>query len=69
MKKQQKKEKVADVGRRGFLKGAAATGGAAALVAGTGALAAEQDVAAGKAPSHGYRDSEHIRDYYKTARM
>ena len=31
MKKQQKKEKVADVGRRGFLKGAAATGGAAAL--------------------------------------
>ena len=69
MKKQQQKEQVADVGRRGFLKGAAATGGAAALVAGTGALAAEQDVAAGKAPSHGYRESGHVRDYYKTARM
>ena len=69
MKKQQKKGKVADVGRRGFLKGAAATGGAAALAAGTGALAAEQDVAADKAPSHGYRESGHTRDYYKTARM
>ena len=69
MKKQQQKEQVADVGRRGFLKGAAATGGAAALVAGTGALAAEQDVATRKAPSYGYRESGHVRDYYKTARM
>ena len=69
MKKEQQKEKVADVGRRGCLKGAAAPGGAAVLVSGTGALAAEQDVAVGKAPSHGYRESGHVRDYYKTARM
>ena len=68
MKKKDRKEGT-DAGRRGFLKGAAASGGAAALVAGTGALAAEPSTAASPAQGGGYRESGHVRDYYKTARL
>ena len=58
-------------GRRRFLKEMATAGGAAALAATAGSAAAavpSQEVASG-AERSGYRESPHVRQYYKTARM
>jgi hypothetical protein len=60
--------------RRGFLKGLLVTGGAAAL-AGSAADAASvglEDPTLAEAPRtgpEGYRETEHIRDYYRSARI
>lgn len=67
-KKQSPKEKSV-VGRRAFLKGAAAAGGAAVLATGESAVAATENVSVGSASGSGYQESGHIRDYYKTARL
>jgi hypothetical protein len=57
--------------RRKFLfsLSAGSAGAAAAAVAGTGAIAivATQPTDADK--SSGYRETEHVRDYYRTARI
>jgi nitrous oxide reductase len=67
-KKKSPKEKSV-VGRRAFLKGAAAAGGAAVLATGESAVAASESVSVGSAGSAGYQESGHIRDYYKTTRL
>jgi hypothetical protein len=67
-KKQLPKEQSA-TGRRAFLKGAATAGGAAALAASTGAVAATDQNSPGASADTGYRESGHIRDYYKTTRL
>ena len=57
--------------RRDFLKGVVITGGAAALGLGAAPAPAVQGDAAGsdpRAPS-GYRETRHVRDYYRSARM
>ncbi|MFL6648089.1 MAG: twin-arginine translocation signal domain-containing protein [Sulfurifustis sp.] len=58
--------------RREFLKGALAGSGAAVLAAVGGNAAAapvpKQDaIPKPKQESQGYRETEHVRDYYKTA--
>jgi len=58
--------------RREFLKGAVAAGGAAAVVVSTGSTAAitSEKVAVANPieQEKGYRETQHIRDYYNTAR-
>jgi len=56
--------------RRDFLKGAAATGGAVAIVAATGqaAVAEQTEVTAEPKKSKGYQETQHVRDYYNSAR-
>lgn len=58
--------------RRGFLKGMAAAGGAAALGVWSGSTAANtaQTPAAQEASPEpkGYRVTQHVRDYYRVAR-
>ncbi len=58
-------------GRRAFLKASAAAGVAAALL--PGVAAAVDEPAAGPAPGQvekkGYRESRHVLDYYKAARL
>lgn len=61
------KGKVERSARRNFLKGAASAGGAAALMAGGKALAAEPATGEAKKGSAGYQESAHVREYYKTA--
>lgn len=58
--------------RREFLKGAVAAGGAAAVVAATGSNAAvaveEVETASLDKKAKGYQETQHIRDYYNSAR-
>lgn len=58
--------------RREFLKGAVAAGGAAAVVVSTGsttALASEEVKTVSKSnKAKGYQETQHIRDYYNSAR-
>ena len=65
MEKKNSQEVVAD--RRGFLKGSAVSVVAAgvAVVAGKSAVADEVDVTSGA----GYRETEHVKTYYETARF
>jgi hypothetical protein len=63
------KNAAAKVDRRGFLKQAGrviGTAGAAATIGGADALAKSDD-ALGEAA--GYRETEHVRTYYKLARL
>ena len=56
--------------RRDFLKGAATAGGAVAVVAVTGGKAmavTEEKNTEIKPRSSGYRETQHIRDYYRSA--
>jgi len=61
--------------RRTFLKGVAAVGGATAVAVAGGAAVA--DVSSEKAPkaeakspeSKGYRETDHIREYYRLAQL
>lgn len=67
------RRKVADSGRRKFLKGVAVAGGAAAVTAGARA-AVETETAAAPAQSQasgsrGYRVTPHIAKYYEKARF
>jgi hypothetical protein len=58
--------------RRTFLKKLAVAGGATAAVtiAGRSAIAApEEDAAVEEAKPRGYRETPHIRTYYRTARL
>lgn len=57
--------------RRAFLKGAAAAGGAVTVAAAAGALAAAPETALpdADAATKGYRETDHVRSYYKTAAM
>ena len=59
-------------GRRDFLRKMAVAGGSAAVVAASGkAVAGSVDEAAAQSsdrPASGYRETEHVRAYYRTAR-
>lgn len=56
--------------RRNFLKTLAAAGGATAAVAISGqAAATEPDLAAEATEDRGYRETPHIRNYYRTAKL
>ncbi len=68
IKKQSPKEQSVTT-RRAFLKGAASAGGAAALAASTGSAAYEISGPAEASAGTGYRESGHIKDYYKTTRL
>jgi hypothetical protein len=68
IKKQLPKEESVTT-RRAFLKGAASAGGAAALVASTGSAAHETQGPAEASVGTGYRESGHIKDYYKTTQL
>jgi ferric-dicitrate binding protein FerR (iron transport regulator) len=68
IKKQLPKEESVTT-RRAFLKGAASAGGAAALVASTGSAAHETQGPAEASAGTGYRESGHIKDYYKTTQL
>ena len=57
----QKQAAAHAVGRRDFLKGIAAAGGATAL---TAVFASRLEPAV----SRGYHETDHIRDYYRTLR-
>ncbi|MDH5182816.1 MAG: twin-arginine translocation signal domain-containing protein [Gammaproteobacteria bacterium] len=56
--------------RREFLKDAAAVGGAVALGMATGEATASvvTPVEAKKTGNQGYHETQHVRDYYKSAR-
>ncbi len=58
-------------GRRDFLKTLAAAGGATAAVAISGQAAAspEQAPASAANEERGYRETPHIRKYYRTAKL
>ncbi len=63
-------EKPVDAARRGFLRKAGLASGAAAAAVATPAMAqppaespAQQDI------QRGYRETEHVRAYYDTARI
>ena len=72
MDKDKDKDKAVDPTRRGFLRAAGGAGalGALAVVAGQApaAEAVAVPVAAAPAQQLGYRETEHIRTYYRTAR-
>lgn len=61
----------ADASRRRFLRGVAMTGGAAVFAAGAGGSWAAQEVAADTPQDlegkKGYRETDHIRAYYRRA--
>jgi hypothetical protein len=66
-----KKEQAKQSGRRDFLRKMAVAGGSAAVVAATGKAAAStatEQVAASAPTASGYRETDHIRAYYRTAR-
>ena len=57
-------------GRRRFLKGLAAAGGATAMVVATGTAVAAPEVAPVSKPEDaGYHETPHIRTYYQKARV
>jgi len=59
-------------GRRAFLKTSAAAGVAAALLPGVAAAVAAEPAAGpaqGQVEKKGYRESRHVLDYYRTARL
>lgn len=76
MKHQHLDEKSARA-RRAFLKGAAAAAGVAGVAGVTGATAgvaaadlpAAESTTAPAAADHGYRETAHIRAYYRAARF
>lgn len=55
--------------RRDFLRGAGLAAGAAAGVAGLSAAPAAADVPPAEAATGGYRETEHVRRVYDTARF
>lgn len=58
------------VTRRAFLKGSVAAGAAAAAAAAvSGEALAAPEAPKETAKAKGYRDSDHVRAYYKSARM
>ena len=66
--------RAADLKRRRFLLSLGATGAGAAAVAMTalpGAAAAAEAVAPAAAPEHdaGYRETPHVRAYYRSAKL
>ena len=65
MKKQELKQK----GRRKFLRSSAAAGAGAAIVASTpaSALSLTEETGQAEKESKGYRLTEHVSAYYKTA--
>ncbi len=68
------KEKGVSMNRRGFLKGAAIVGGAAAVSTLSQGVTADRQIAAEPAPPaddkpKGYRMTPHIREYYEKARF
>ena len=57
-------------GRREFLKGAAVAGGAVTVAVASGsASAATPQTVQPEASGKGYRETDHVRAYYKTAAM
>ena len=69
------KKRISGAGRKGrreFLKGALLTGGAVAVGLAAGEVVAEPKATPASAEalpeSKGYRVTEHIQEYYKTAR-
>ena len=68
IKKQLPKEQGV-TSRRAFLKGAASAGGVAALAARTGSAAYETQGPTEASAGTGYRESGHIKDYYKTTQL
>lgn len=66
-------EKRTQEGRREFLKGALLGSGAAVVAAASGGALAStpepEPAAEPKARPKGYRETAHIRDYYKTAQF
>jgi hypothetical protein len=62
---------AADSKRRRFLLtlGLGSAGAAAAAAAAAPAAAVEAVMAAPDAPADGYRESAHVRDYYRTAKL
>lgn len=64
------KDKQTSEGRRAFLRGTVATGAGAAVVAtvpGVAVAATSEAAAEPDAKQKGYRLTQHILDYYKTA--
>ncbi len=60
----------ADPQRREFLKTLTVAGGAAAVAAtGSVSAATEEVTEKEETESKGYRETQHIRDYYKSARI
>lgn len=65
--KKQGKDKL---GRRSFLKGAALTGAAVGSgAATTGAMADDSQPGVEPPAREGYRETDHVRDYYRLARF
>ena len=64
-------QQTVDGARRGFLRKAGLAGGAAAAVVATGVSAAPEAPADAATPkrSQGYHETEHVRAYYRTARI
>lgn len=55
--------------RRAFLKGAALTTAAVGTGAVTGSAVASNTDEPKKAEKHGYRETDHVREYYRLARV
>ena len=55
--------------RRAFLRGAAVTTAAVGAGAVAGTAVAAEEVAPKKAEKHGYQESDHVREYYRLARI
>ncbi len=66
-----KQPEQADSGRRQFIKALGAAGGAAAVlsVSHEASAAVQGEETAEVEGSQGYRETAHIRDYYKSARI
>jgi hypothetical protein len=66
------KDKAVDPARRGFLRAAGGAGALGALAVAAGqaqaAPAAVPEAAPAEAKPTGYHETEHIRQYYRTAR-
>ncbi|WP_207061404.1 twin-arginine translocation signal domain-containing protein [Motiliproteus sp. SC1-56] len=65
------KNQKADQGRRTFIKTLGAAGGAAAVIAASGEVAAqtESEGPDTKVETKGYRETDHVRAYYQSARI
>lgn len=63
------KEAGVDARRRDFLKGAGVAGGAAVLALASEVQAEAEITETGGKKSLGYRETEHVRAYYETARI